>query len=223
MTLGELKARVWDRLDEDSTSPGRFTSAIVREYLNDAVQDMLVRAGALIGTTTITAVANQYSYELPHDCVQVVSVDRNNVTDIQQKVWPRAIDDIDEAVPNWRTFTSDRFEWYFIFGLNQIFLLPAMAASGTVYDITYRKDPGLAALILDTQEPDIPRRFHDELVEYAVGRALLIDADSERLSRAVAALRRYELGVQRLRRTIHRTVDRTHRMRPEDSHGGATI
>jgi len=217
MNLSELRIRVDERLDEDSVSPLRWPAATIDGFINEGIRLMAVRSGGLIGTTVLEAVSGVTRYELPADCVQVVGVSRQSPREMVEPVHVR---ELDEAKPAWQTLTSDRFQWYFIFGVNQITLLPASTSDGEPYDVVYRKDPGDTSLMIDTDEPAIPRRFHEGLVDYAIGRALLMEADEGRMASAAEAMGRFAADTARLRRVVHRAPDRMYVMRGEDYSGG---
>ena len=178
---------------------------------------MAIRSGALIGTSAITASADQVRYELPEDCVQVVNITRRSPREV---VEPITVREVDEARHAWQTMTGDRFQWYFIFGVRDIFLIPAPSTGGEVYDVTYRKDPGDASLVADTDAPGLPRRFHDALIDYVVARALLVEASPDQLGTAKQAMGQFITDTIQLRKLAHRPPDRAHQMRGEDYSGG---
>lgn len=74
MNLGDLKSRVWERLGEDSTQAKRYNATILRQFLNDGVQLMNARAGVNVATYSLVQRSNRLFYELPSDCVRVLSV-----------------------------------------------------------------------------------------------------------------------------------------------------
>lgn len=213
VTLLEIKTRVWERLDEDSTSPLRYTGARVRQFVNDGLQYMVARAGARINSYTLVTSKGQIFYQLPADCITVLGVDR--VTP-QEKVWPVDIRELDRSYPSWRAMMGDRAQWYLIFGMDQLVMLPLMSSGGDSYTVTYRQDVGTVATVLDTDVPEVPRRFHDALVDYAVARGLMLNADADALERVVPLMENFHHQVDLLRRVAHRTPDAVSRMREQD-------
>jgi hypothetical protein len=215
MNLADLRTRVLERLDE-STDGLRWTSADVDGYLNLAHQTLCVRTGIVVETAAVTAVANRFRYELPTDCVSVLRLYRD---DPDEKVWPTSHRRLDEELANWPALTGTRWEWYFIFGLDELIIGPAFITSGEAYTLTYTRDPGLDHLTADTDEPLVPRKFHGALVDYAVARALLVDADKMRLAQAAEALGQFNQVVRQLRKEAQKAVGRSRTMRPEDPDG----
>ena len=217
MTLADLRTRVLERIQENASSPGRWPAARIDKYLNEGVRLMAVRSGALIGTATIEAVAEQLRYELPRDCVQVMGIVRRSPREV---VDPVGVRELDATHPAWQTINGSRFEWYFVFGVQDIFLVPALSSGGEVYDLTYRQDPGDSSLVDDTDEPPLPRRYHEALINYAISRALMINANEKRLETATNAMQMFATAIGGLRKATHRPPDRVHRMREGDSAGG---
>ena len=90
MNLGSLRARVYDRLDEDPSDPQRWPASVVTEYLNDGIQLISSRARLNIATATITQRPETLYYDLPADCIAVLAI----------------YDDLDDALTmtSWREF-----------------------------------------------------------------------------------------------------------------------
>tara|TARA_Y100000310_G_scaffold314420_1_gene363742 strand:+ start:297 stop:968 length:672 start_codon:yes stop_codon:yes gene_type:complete len=216
VNLGEIRTRVFDRLDEDSASPLRWTANDVDGLINDGHQLMVARTGVLVNTTPVIARADAFSYELPRDCIRVLRVFRDSPL---EKVWPVSHRELEQLRPGWRGETSTRFEWYMVFGLDEIILGPAFTTSGEAYTVTYLQDTGESYLVADSDEPVIPRRFHDSLVEYAVARALLVDADKERLEQLSETFLAFHKDAKKLKRESGRNTDRRHGARREDPDG----
>lgn len=215
MTLSELRTRCLERLDEVEGGL-RWSSSDLNNYLNLAYQTVCVRTGNLVKTATITAVAYQMKYDLPTDCVTPIRLYRDSPL---EKVWPTAPRRLDDRVRNWRKLTGTRWEWYFMFGLDQIFAGPAYTTSGETYTLTYNADPTRAAMSSDSDSPDFPRRFHEILVDYAVARALIVDADGERLKQAAESFSEFQNGIRDLRKSTQKHYGRLHQMRDEDPDG----
>lgn len=213
MNLGALRTRVLERLDETTGGGLRWTSAEVDAYLNLAYQILCVRSGVLIDTATITAQAGQLYYDLPTDCVWPLRLYRDSP---REKVWPSHARKRDERTLNWQELTGTRWEWYFQFGLDQIVAGPMFTTDGAAYTLTYVKDPGLTSLSADTDEPDFSRRYHEALADYAVARALMVDADEKRLQSVKLAMSEFARVVRRVRKESQKAHGRLRTMRPED-------
>jgi len=215
MNLLELRTRCLDKLDENSTGL-RWTTDDLNGYLNLAYQTMCVKTGTLVKTSPIIAVANQFAYDIPTDCVTPLRLYRDNPL---EKVWPTASRRLDEEQRNWRSQTGTRWEWYFVFGLDKLMIGPTFTTGGEAYTLTYNADPGLDYLVYNNDEPDMPRRYHASLVDYAVARALLPDADEGRLMYIGQSIQDFESAVVRLRKESQKTSGRQHTMRAEDPDG----
>lgn len=217
MNLGEIRSAVYRRLDSDSTS-GRFTTAVLNQLINDGYREAVVRSGVLVGSLRLTPIAGRLFYDLPDDCVRVTRLFR---VDVREKVWPVDIERLDHRWPNWQQDSGTRWEWYFVFGLNQIVVGPKFDTVGDEeYELRYELDPGDTALAADTTEPEIPRKWHDALIDYATGRALLYDGAVENLERATLSLGDFQKKTQNMKGEVGKTIDRTWVMRPEDPRFG---
>ena len=219
MQLPDLRKRVKDRLDAADSNTDtdlRYSDELVERTIDEGYRDMVVRSGLSIATTTITSREYEFRYELPDDCVRVIAV--RSTTDPVRKVHPTSVDDLDRRVPGWRKNTATRFEWYWIGpGLGEIHLGPASVTAGTEYTVTYEQDLLNSAAahlrLIDPigldSTPLIPTRFQEALVDYAVGRLLLIGAREEgRIEMASAFLGDYESALKKLKRSVRRASGR---------------
>jgi len=142
VNLGELKARVWERVGEDSSDPKRYSAVVVREMINDGIQRMVAKTGCLVTTTTISQRPGVLAYALPSDCIRVLSVRHDDTADWLYPAHWREFDaaaDVDRRqVRNvdirrrWMQMTSVRSTNWLAFGLNEIWLWPLVADSGKV-------------------------------------------------------------------------------------------
>ena len=215
MTLAEIRAAVYRKLDSDSTSL-RYPSATVTQLINDGYSYMATRSFCVMASSTLTPVAGQLIYDLPTDCVRVMRVFR---TDTAEMVWPVDMARLDHKWSNWESATGTRFQWYFMLGLDRIVIGPIFSAvGGEAYSILYAQNP--AEMDDDADVPEIPREYHEDLQDYATGRALLLDGSQEWLEKATKYLGDFQQATQRLRRQTGKTMDRVHQMRPEDSRFG---
>lgn len=211
MNLVALRQRVRDRLQGDQDKDLRYTNTLVDEFLNDAQTDFTTRTGCVVGTTTISARPYTFGYALPADCVRVVSVRTND--DSEQKVPPISIPSLERYQGRWSEHTGTRFEWYFVGpGLSRIYLGPMPTTIRlTDVTVTYEKSVGLKGITTST-DPVIPEQFHEALVDYAVGRFLLVGAtDPAKIQLAVRYLGDYEQSVRKCQtwRDNHRDKQRS--------------
>jgi len=208
MNLSELKARVRDVLQAE-TDDLRYTDAKIGKVLNEGNRDMVVRSGALVTTTTFDTVAYSYQYALPTDCVNILRIYETENT--KQKVWPLSVRRLDTARREWRAHTSNRLEWYWRFSLDLLMVGPRPTTGGVEYTITYTQDPGATSMSSSTDAPDMPIRFHDALVEYAVGRLLIEGGRGEVVSAQAAQwFKSYEAAVIKLKQEVFKSHDRIH-------------
>jgi len=215
LTLSEIRAAVYRKLDSDSSSL-RFPSATIDQFINDGYAYMATRSFCLMASTTLTPVAGQLIYDLPTDCVRVMRVFRS---DSAEMVWPVDLQRLDHKWPNWESATGTRFQWYFLLGLDRIVIGPAISSVGSQsYSILYAQVP--ADLSDDDDVPAIPREYHEDLQDYATARALLLDGAQEWLEKATRYLGDFQKATMKLKRQTGKNMDRVHQMRPEDSRYG---
>ena len=192
----------------------RYPTTLVNELINDGNRDMTVRTGCQIVDFVFTPQVNQFFYDLPSDLVRLHRFYR---TDTPEKVWPISVDQLDLVRPAWPDISGNRLEWYFLFGLDQLVTGPKIGSVGSLaYSITMSQDPGETQMSADTDEPSVPRAFHESLIDYAVGRALMIDADEEMIQNTVSFLGNYQKDVKKLTSRVNEHIDRRFRMRPQD-------
>lgn len=171
MTLSEIKTRVWERLEESSTSPLRYPSALVEEYVMDGERFYVARTGCLTTTQTVTQTPNTLMFELDSKCIQVERVSWNNSGTYYPvtPTTPRELDDTWALQTRWVTQTGTRATRYFIFGMDQIALLPMITSGTQSYVVHYQSDIPATSLPAAT----MPVEDHELLVNYAVARCLL--------------------------------------------------
>ena len=171
MDIGAIRTRVWERLEEDSSNPIRYPSAVVTEYVNDGLRFYVARTGCQNATTTITQTANTLFYDLPCDLIQVERVVWDNAGTYYQ-LEPTLPRELDQRWLLWQRQTDTRARCYFLLGLNKIALWPVSSSGGEDYIVHYQQD-----------EPDtvskVPVEDHEALVSYAIARCLLSEGKVE--------------------------------------------
>lgn len=178
MNRGEIRSAVISHLRENATTPVRWTSAEIDRYIDDGYREMAEITGAVVRTDTLTIRAESHFYTLPTDCLYPISIQdagQDEPIDPVHWLW---IDGEDEI---WIRTLRQRPEVYAAWGLDEIIFWPAYNADGTVR-MTQAIIPG--PLASDSATPDLPQEYHGGLVEYAIFRCLLKDADGQQLGRA---------------------------------------
>ena len=171
MVIGDIRTRIWERLEEDATTPLRYPSATVTEYVQDGIRFYVARTGCQVATTTITQTASTLLYDLPCDCIQVERVlwDNSGVSYSLEPTHPRHLDN---QWYLWQRQTDTRARAYFLLGLRKIALWPISTAGGESYVVHYQQD-----------EPDdltkVPVEDHECLVDYGLARCLLSEGKVE--------------------------------------------
>ena len=137
MTLAELRARCYDELAEDESSPSRYPATDVREYLNDGIAYYTARVGHEIATSPINQTANQLWYDLPSDCLQIRRITRDASTGSYSKLLQplnaRLLDYQWGLNKRWGQDVDTRARGYMPFSTDRIALYPNIA-SDTVTD-----------------------------------------------------------------------------------------
>lgn len=171
MTLEEIKTRVWERLEESSSSPQRYPSAVVEEYVLDGERFYVARTGCLTTTQTVTQTANTLMYALSNDCIQVERVLWSNGGTYYtvSPTLPRELDEGPHLKTRWVEQTGTRATHYFIFGMNKIALWPLLSSGTQTYVVHYQQDIPAASIAGET----IPVEDSELLVNYALARCLL--------------------------------------------------
>lgn len=188
MTSLEMQTRVWERLEESDSDPSRYSAADVLEYLNDAVQHLVSRAGLFVTTATLTQQAETLFADLPTDCIAVESLARDTGPWFLDPTTPYELDrgTRDDANPRWPAQHAVGSRAYFPFGLDEVALWPFSSAGGDTYTLTYRQDAGVTTLVAAGDEPSVPADYHDALVDYAVARCLIVDGALSEAGRRMA-------------------------------------
>ena len=214
MTLDEIKARVWERIEENSSTPLRYPASLLEEYVMDGERFYVARTGCLTTTQTVTQTANTLMYDLESDCIQVERVSWSN-GGVYYPVTPTTPRDLDETwalQTRWITQTGTRATHYFIFGMNKIALFPLLSSGTNTYIVHYQRDIPATSLPAAT----MPVEDHELLVNYALSRCLL----SERKVRdGMAEYGQYRAGVLAAARRMG-SVDRVWAMSSGPSLGG---
>jgi hypothetical protein len=206
MNLSEIQTRVWEKLEESSTSPLRYPASLVEQYVSDGERFYVARTGCLTTTQTVTQVPNTLMYDLETDCVQVERVSWNN-SGTYYRVAPTTARNLDDTWPHasrWIEQTGTRATHYFIFGMNRIALWPKITSGTESYIVHYQQDvPAATEAGATTPEED-----HELLVSYAFARCLLRDG---KVKKGMRHYNEYMEGVLAAQRRMA-SADRVWRM-----------
>ena len=186
MRFGEFRRNVYDRLGEDFDSPARSPKVLVYEFLREACEQWCAATGGNVKSVTIALVASTLEYTIPLDVIQVLEVmDDANSIPLSPMHWRDMYVDPTIGARPWRDITDTRPFHYILHGLNKIWIWPtqtSVAAADTV-TVTFsscRIDDLDSALSSDEEGLEtVPREFHDALVDYVVGRCLMIGASDD--------------------------------------------
>lgn len=201
MTLTEITTRVHERLEESSSSPLRYPTSLVEQYVSDGERFYVARTGCMTTTQTVTQVPSTLMYELEQDCIQVERVLWSS-SGTMYPVVPTTARELDDThyQTRWIEQTGTRATHYFIFGMNRIALWPLITTSTQTYTVHYQQDaPATSEASESTPEED-----HELLVDYALARCLLKDG---KVAEGMAHYATYMAGVKAAARRMS-SVDR---------------
>lgn len=207
MNLGELKAEIFSRLDENSGAPVFFAAADIALALNQGLEDLADRTEYYEVTQSINKTALTTYYNLLALCTKeplsVVAV-WNSQT--ERWLTPVAVSELDEATYRYWERISGEPEKYILRGLYKLGLFPKpTATSGTVV-VTHSAIPARMSADEDTPA-DLPEEFTPALIEYAMFDLLVQDGE---IDEALAHYKEYLTYVGRLKTWAQRrSNDRT--------------
>lgn len=209
MLVSELKTRVWERLEEDESSPKRYLDSLLEEYAMEGERLYVVRTGCLTTTQTITQTASTLMYVLNDDCVQVERVLWSNggIYYPVSPTTPRELDGQWAFQARWVNQTGTRATQYFIFGMNRIALLPMLSTSTQTYIVHYQQDIPASTELLET----MPIEDHELLVYYTAARFLLAEGKVDRALEEYAVFKKGMLAATRRMASVDRVWARSHR------------
>ena len=218
MTFSELRDRVYDRLGIDSDEQAALDlDSTVNAYLNEANRQAALWSESVIASTTVSTQAKIVAYDLPSDCKRVVAVFRSSP---RQKVYPIDQRTLDDFRCNWRESPSDHATSYMIFDTDELWLLPVPSASDEDYLVYYAQDPGVTSMAADTDEPDIPERWHRYLAYYAAARYLGRFGRGAKVGKATHYRRKFAKAVREMTAFSQRMHEKAGTMGPAYPTGG---
>lgn len=171
MNVGELVTAVQRQFGDDSGI--QITQTDIIRWLNQAQIDIVRKTGCLQDHKQTDSVANDGSYTLPEDTISVRRVTYNDkvllstTLDVADQDWGSR--DVSPGV-------SGTPEFYYLWN-NFIYLHPRPSAAVLgALDIWYIRTP--ATLVGVNDIPEIPAKFHEMLVRYALARAKELNEDT---------------------------------------------
>jgi len=185
---GEIRTRVLQSLREDSSPLRRFSDDEVDLYIDDGYIDIAERTGVVVRTQVIDVPASQHFVPFPSDCMYPLAV---KDAAAEWPIDPTTTDWIDRVDSLWIRRIRSRPWVYAAWGLKEFLIYPAYSVAGQI-SMTMAVIPETPALSSDSSVPDLPEEYHQALVYYAYGQALLKDADGPRLGRAARQIKHYE-------------------------------
>lgn len=193
MNLTEFRTRVMSSIGlSGSTEQG-----YVDNWVNEGVEQVLLRTKAKIKIADVDFTANEGDYELP----SILALDRITVT-WDGRVIP--LEPMDSAEIDWhRQYASSSAcpRYYAVEGHNMIRVWPV---PDSALDSEIRYVPKPTAMSSGSDTPDgLPTEYHPVVEAYAKWKAAEWDDDSSsQVGRSY--LEEYEMGIKRIRRELQR-------------------
>lgn len=216
MNIGDINSRVWDRLGEDSADPQRFTAAMILTLMKEAVEQWSVVIGNDTSTQALTLVNDQLEYSLSTDYARIIEV---SSTDDDFKLecihWHRLYKT--EGMGRnrrWRNVKGVRPTHFVPFSYDKIWLWPTLsdASAASTITVTFQRPVTDDLTSGDTDVPTVPVQYQPYIVDYIVGRLLMLNARGERLAEAVELIGRWTEALDAM--SDHRR-NRAHNWAPE--------
>ena len=186
MTLAELRAEVFRRLNESSTSPTFWTATDIDAALNDGYAEISDAAEWYERTFTVDLLTDRLYYDLRTVWTEPILAVKK-VFNVQTNRWmtPSRVADFDRRSLRWEAITGSPDSWvqrgFWWLGLWPI----STADSGTV-QVTASAIP--PALVGDDDEPGFAQTLHLGLVKFALAELWGQDAEA---TKALAAWNDY--------------------------------
>ena len=190
MTLADIQTRVWERLGEDTAtttaaeSNKRYPATLVLSFLKEAVYQWSIAVGRDVGSTQLTLVADQLEYTLTTQPVRIISVmDDTNSIPLKPVHW-KTLYDTEGFGRNraWRDVQSNRPTCYTLFSFDKIWIWPTLASvTSETVTVRYLQETTDDLTSGTGEVPTVPKEYHHLLVDYVVGRCLMIGSTGPRV------------------------------------------
>ena len=194
MTLSDIRTRVYDRLGEDSSDPQRYPASLVLTFLKEAINQWSVAVGRDATSTQITVLDSTLEYTFTNQPVRIISVMDDAIDKPLYPVHWKTLYDTEGFTRNraWRDVQADRPTHYTLFGYDKIWLWPTMAsAGGYTVTVNFLQETTDDLTSGDSEVPSVQTEWQHLLVDYVVGRCLMIGATGPNLQRGMALVQRW--------------------------------
>lgn len=167
MTVSQLKARIYKRLDETPQSlsgTGFYTDSEVLTAINAAQRLFVLLTLCLESTGSLSLDAGTCWY-LPMSTFSNWLLPLRVRVNGGGKVHPARLDELDALSSSWQA-TAGTPERYCSLGFNLLAIYKQPSSSGTSLDVTYARCPSVLASTAD--EPEIPAEHHPCLIPCSI-------------------------------------------------------
>lgn len=162
MNVADIKRRVTNALGDDAKLI--FEDPDLIDMINDAQVDICRKTGFLTNDTSISLLKGTQGYPLPDDCIEVLRATYQN-----NKLYKTTWQEVDMLDPGKDTQTTLGVpDHYYIIGNTIYFYPPPSAGSILSVHVLYTRTP--TALANDTDNPELPLAFHEDIVIRCVAR-----------------------------------------------------
>lgn len=163
MTVAELEARLFRRLNESSTKPVYYTGAEALAALNEAQRVFTLLTLCLESETSLPVLPGVAFYSLLPLVPNWLLPLRVRIAGTGgKKLSPARLDELDAADPGWNAKIGVPAR-YLLLGFDLLVVAPTNAVA---LDLVFARCPAL--LTSPAQVPEIPEVYHASLVDYAI-------------------------------------------------------
>lgn len=167
LTVGDIKTRVKRQFGDEAGA--QITDDDILRWANDGQLDIVRRTKVLQGKGSIARSADSYPM------VDGTHLYVNAVGTSGRILRPTVVDKLGRLYPGYTLDKTGVPEWYYVWD-REIYIFPDDVSVASI-EVYYVKPP--AALILDTDVPEIPEDMHEDIVRYCLVRARELDSDTE--------------------------------------------
>lgn len=203
MTLLQLQDRILERIGEHGAVDGFYSRAEVTNAINEAQRVFVLATLCLEKTATFTLNGNQTWYTLFStfpDFIVPLALRVQGTSG--NKLTPETLRSLDNRNPSWQAETGSPRS-YVVNGFNLFGVYPAPAATTTL-DFTYAYSP--TTLTYDSQVPQIPEEYHDDLILYCLPRLRVKEGGAE-FAKHAPLMNRFWESTQKLANYVrHRNI-----------------
>jgi hypothetical protein len=171
-----------------------ITDQAIFDWINDAMQAIVLDQKLLRLRATANTVVNQQNYAFPVDTLKVdhISFDGTPLNQTTTQEVSRVLSNMDDATNITKGIPSQ----YWLYG-REIFLYPVPNVV-KVLTIYYYRNPVLVTAVGNT--PELPAEYDNRLVEYCLAQAAELDDD----------LNKQQLKLEQFTQGLNKTKDEQH-------------